>query len=211
MTVAPARPAAAPPEAVTLLILAGGAATRAGCDKAAWPTPRGPLIAHPYRALRPLAVAALVAGPSSHGLPCPAVADPTCGQGPLAGLAQGLAQAPTPLVLVVACDMPTPSPDLALLLASRAAADPAADAVVPIRGGRLEPLFAVYRRRCAAPLAAALAAGERALHRALAELVVVPVPEAAWRRVDPQGSSFLNCNTRSELEALGSARAGAGG
>ncbi|HVA22363.1 MAG TPA: molybdenum cofactor guanylyltransferase [Candidatus Micrarchaeia archaeon] len=187
---------------MTLLILAGGASRRAGRDKASFRTAGGRLIDLPYRALSPLASRCLVAGPSSCGLPCPAVADPASGLGPLAGLVQGLTRAATSLVLVVACDMPSPSPILGRHLLRRAWHDPAVDAVVPWRGGRPEPLFAVYRASAGPLLAGALEGGERTLRRALASLRVAPIAASEWAALDPDGLSFRNCNTWAELRAL---------
>ncbi len=174
-----------------------------GRDKASLPLPDGPLIARPYRRLRPLVTAALVCGADTSGLPCPAVPDLVPGRGPLGGIVTALRAADSELVLVVACDMPDPDPRLADHLLARARADPTADAVVPRRAGRWEPLLAVYRRRAAGPLAAALADEVLACHLALARLRVLPVEEAEWRRLDPDGHSFHNWNTPADLPPPG--------
>ncbi len=197
------RPAGAvpPPTSVTLLILAGGAGTRMGTAKAGLVVAGLTLIERPYQALAGLAGEVLISGPSAHGLPARALPDPIPGQGPLAGLVEGLRAAATPLVLVVACDMPTVEPALARLLLRRAERAPLADAVVPVLGDRPEPLLAVYRPRARPSLEAALAAGVRAVRRALSGCAVEWVPEVEWRRVDPEGSSFRNCNVPADLAA----------
>jgi len=190
------------PRRVTLLILAGGSSTRMGVDKAGLVVEGRPLIARPHRALCALAHDLLVAGPSTWGLPGRAVPDPAPGQGPVAGLVAGLSAARTPLVLAVACDMPTVEPALARLLLTRADARPRVDGVVPLHDGRLEPWLAVYRRRAWGPLAAALAAGVRAAHEALGGCTIEVVGEREWRAVDPAGLSFQNCNRPEDVRAL---------
>ncbi|HUY61160.1 MAG TPA: molybdenum cofactor guanylyltransferase, partial [Candidatus Dormibacteraeota bacterium] len=143
------------------------------------------------------------AGADARGLPCPAVPDRVPGQGPLGGIVTALRAAATELVLVVACDMPDPCPALAGHLLSRARADPAADAVVPRRAGRWEPLLAVYRRRAAAPLEAALTEGVLACHLALDRVRVLTIEEDEWRPLDPDGRSFDNWNAPADLPPPG--------
>ena len=117
---------------------------------------------------------------------------------PLAGVLTALRAAVRPFVFVCATDMPYVSHTLVALLASRAGS---VDAVVPQRGGRLEPLHAVWSVAAADAIAVRLGAGERAVHRVLDGLNVITVGEAEWRAVDPEGASFTNLNTPDELEA----------
>ncbi len=110
--------------------------------------------------------------------------------GPLAGLRRGLDDT-AGRVAVAACDMPTlPAGLFDRLLESDA------DAAVPVRDGRPQPLCAVYRaeptRRAASE---ALAAGERSLRALLARLDAERVP------ADDFPGAFRNVNTRAELAA----------
>ena len=89
------------------------------------------------------------------------VPDHAAGEGPLAGLAAGLAAARTPWVLAVAGDMPALDEALLRFLCGQALARSAC--VVPRLGGRPEPLHAVYRSSSAPLLEAALLRGERKL------------------------------------------------
>ena len=69
------------------------------------------------------------------------------------------------------------------------------DAVIPQVGERLQPLHAVYRRRCAGALNAMLARGERRLS-AIADAVDSRiVSEVEYRRADPDALSCFNINT----------------
>ncbi len=195
---------------LTLLILAGGRSLRMGRDKPAlpFPTPLDPPLIHQvHRRLCPLAAACLVAGPSAFGLPCSRVEDVPGLPGPLGGLVAGLLAAPTELVLAAATDLPLVEPRLAQQLVTWSRAAPDAQAVVCQRDGRLEPLFAVYRRSAAQRLrlagAATMDARGPSLREALAAVASKTVAEHRWRPFDPDGSSFQGCNTPEELAAAG--------
>ncbi|MCB9727545.1 MAG: molybdenum cofactor guanylyltransferase [Deltaproteobacteria bacterium] len=118
--------------------------------------------------------------------------------GPLAGLLAALRHDPGAAWLVAACDLPRCSPEaLRWLLAHRAAAAPA---VIPSRGGRPEPLLALYEPAIL-PHAEALALEARPGPRALAAVPGVLTPE-----VPPAlAAAFTNVNTPGELAALASA------
>lgn len=105
------------------------------------------------------------------------VADAHPGEGPLGGILTAIdALADHEVVVVLACDLVTPDPEA---VATVVAALGAADVAAPERAGRLELLHAAYHRRARPHLAAAFAAGERAVHRACRGLTVVAVPGLA--------------------------------
>jgi molybdopterin-guanine dinucleotide biosynthesis protein A len=122
------------------------------------------------------------------------------GAGPLAGLDAALAFFPPEVtaVVCVAGDMPFLQPALLLHLRD---AEPA-PAIVPRLVSGLEPLCARYDRALAPLVAAALASGQRALHR-LIDRIMNPrfVTEAQLRRLDPELRSFTNINTPDDLGA----------
>jgi molybdopterin-guanine dinucleotide biosynthesis protein A len=101
------------------------------------------------------------------------------GEGPLGAIATVLALALTPVVVVAACDLPwLDEASVAAVLAALAGAPGAAVAVA--RTDRTEPLLSAWRVAAAGPVvAAAFAAGERAVHAALDRLAVVEVAVAA--------------------------------
>src|SRR5262249_22186931 len=76
----------------------------------------------------------------------PMCADERPGQGPLAAILAAITHAAADRVVVVACDMPALDPAALALVADPAAPE---DVVVPVVGGRAEPLHARYARRCA--------------------------------------------------------------
>ncbi len=202
--------------ALGLLILAGGLSSRMGRDKPGVPFPGPddpPLIRRVAAAVAKLAGPPTIAGPDDYGTGWPLVGDEPGLKGPIAGLIAGLAANPSDLVLVLAADLPFPSPLLAEGLAEIAGCESAAQAIVPERAGQLEPLFAIYRRDAATDLrkmARQLAGPGHgpSLRRTVAGLRLRRVSESEWRVRDPEGASFLNCNTPGELaEAAARARA----
>ncbi|MGH7608499.1 MAG: molybdenum cofactor guanylyltransferase [Candidatus Dormibacteria bacterium] len=192
---------------LTLVILAGGHSRRMGEDKPGllFPGPGGlPLIRRLRERLGVIAGVPLIAGPHDYGTGWPVVADDPRLEGPAAGVVAGLGAAPGELALVLAADLPFPSPALALGLAELAGRHPELEAVVPVHRGRLEPLFAIYRRSASAALlrvghSGASGARGPALRELLPQLRLLPVAEATWREWDPEALSFINCNTREEL------------
>jgi molybdopterin-guanine dinucleotide biosynthesis protein A len=68
------------------------------------------------------------------------------GKGPIAGIHAGLCASSTELNVVAACDMPFISVKLAAALVEKIQNY---DAVIPVIGGRQQPLFAVYKKKLA--------------------------------------------------------------
>ena len=73
------------------------------------------------------------------------------------------------------------------------------DGVVPLVGAHPEPLFAVYTKRLAAPMRAALAAGRRRVRDGFGPCAVrfLPLAEAGWLR---------NVNTMEEYREVSGGR-----
>lgn len=103
------------------------------------------------------------------------------------------------LAIVVACDMPLLNLDLLRYLIERAADF---DAVVPLTGDQYEPLHAVYRRTCLAPIQHRLANNERRVISFFEDVRLSAVTEAEWRVIDPDGRSVSNLNTPDDLTLL---------
>jgi molybdopterin-guanine dinucleotide biosynthesis protein A len=121
-------------------------------------------------------------------------ADP--GAGSLDGLFTALTAATGDPVLVIACDMPFASRPLAAHLLSLSAT---AEAVVPRPSGEFEPLFAVYRRSCAAAIRRALDAGQRRVISFFPEVNLRVVEADEILAIDPDPLSFFNVNTPADL------------
>ncbi len=134
----------------------------------------------------------IVGDPSRYsGFKLPVIPDRFPGMGPLAGIESALAATEVEWNLVVACDMPALEFLLLESLFDSAKGD--ADCVLPsYEDGRVEPLCAVYNRRCHRTVEAALQAGVRKVTDALAPLAI------RYVRVT-RPDSFANLNTPEEL------------
>lgn len=180
------------------VVLAGGQSSRMGKDKALIERDGRTLISNAVELLRSQAEELLIIGdPVKYARIGPLViADDTAGQGPLGGVVTALRYAWNDRLIVLACDMPNVTGALVEHLKSALATTD--DAVVPQCDGRLEPLSAVYHRRCRNVFADRLRAGELkmsdAIERVHARYVQVCPGEDGW----PAGL-FRNINSPGDL------------
>lgn len=192
------------------IVLCGGGSVRMGREKASLPFgPGRTLLGCVVDALVETMPAANVLVVAARGQALPPVADGVRvmheehqGAGPLVALAAGLRAAPAGVesFFVCGCDAPLLAPAFVRRLWELTPAE--ADAAALIAEGRCHPLAAIYRRRCVAALEAAIVAGGRSLHRALAS----PALRTHWvaaeqlRSVDPELLALVNCNTPAEYD-----------
>ncbi len=171
-------------------------------DKALLPVGGQPIIQRVVRLLEGIFPQLLVVTntPADHAfLAVRMVADLMPGCGALGGLHTALFYASTPHAFVVACDMPFLNPEVIRLLTSRARGW---DVIVPRLGGHLEPLHAVYSRRCLKPMESLLKEGGRKIIDLYPSVRVQEVQEEAIRAVDPELLSFWNINTPEDLRVI---------
>jgi molybdopterin-guanine dinucleotide biosynthesis protein A len=129
------------------------------------------------------------------------------GVGALGGLYTALVEAPTELVLVIACDMPFLTAPFLTRLVTLAAG---VDAAVPHDAAGRHPLCACYARRAARHLKSRLDAGERRVLDAIHGLDVRDVGVHDLAPFDPDGSLLANVNTPDDYARVrGAAEAGA--
>ena len=187
--------------ALSGILLAGGASTRMGTDKALLAVGGLALATRVARLLAEACDEVIVAsgdGERLGWLGLLQVADSVPSAGPLAGIVAGLERARHPLAAVVAIDMPFASPALLRLLAARWGGE---DAVVPVTGRGPEPLHAVYATAAAPALRRRLAGPDRSLRGALAALRVRTVGRDEWAAVDPDEAFAVNLNRPEDLTA----------
>ena len=67
---------------------------------------------------------------------------------------------------------------------------------------RVEPLHAIYSKRCAQVIERQIAEGDLKISNLLAHLDVTYLDESAMRPYDPELRSFYNLNTKEEWENL---------
>jgi len=124
------------------------------------------------------------------------IRDEVPGIGPMGGLHAALGHITTEHAFVVACDMPRLQPDL-IAAQARMAWD--ADVVVPRHDGLLEPLHAVYGRKCLPALERQIALGDYRLRSIFDQVRTVYldlVPPEAFR------DAFANINTLTDLQDM---------
>jgi len=187
---------------VTGVILAGGASSRMGSNKALLPHKGGRFIESIYRDLSEIfpEVILVTNTPEQYQfLPCRKVPDLFEGMGALAGIHAGLAQSSNPAVFTVACDMPHLDPWLIRHIANRGAG---CDLVLPRSGNGYEPLHALYREGCLPVMEACLKKGERRIISILPHLRVREIAAAEVAGFDPCFDSFSNINTPEEYYEL---------
>lgn len=190
---------------LSAVILAGGESKRMGRDKAWLEVEGRPLIVRAVETARKLGVEEVFisgrAGDDYAALKCPVLLDLEPGLGPLGGLERGLHAASSPLLLVLAVDLPRMTPKFLGKLLARC---DRLTGVVPELDGRLEPLAAIYPKRCHAFAVEVIARPRRAARdfaaTCLAERAVQTVPVAAADAV-----CFANWNSPADFRLKGEA------
>jgi FdhD protein len=167
------------PIPVTGAVLAGGRFARPGDEKVDLTCGVQTLLARTIEALRGLCAHVVIVTnrtdePHAVGVPddVPVLSDGEHHQGPLGELAAALEQSEDEWVLAVTGDRAEIDP--ALLRALWDGRD-GAQVVVPVTDQGLEPLFALYRRDCAAAARHVLATGRRRVVAMYADLDVIEV------------------------------------
>ena len=195
-----------PVDMLSGVILAGGKGSRMGGEKGLVKVGDRPMLLHVIRALSGVTDDIVVAvgrdcGPTyerSLGPGVRTVEDRVSGRGPLEGLSNAFREVEQAYVAVVPCDVPLLRTEILELLARRAAGR---DGAVPVVGGFLEPLVAVYRREAGLRrFAAELETGVGKVSNALEHMDICRVEEEELREVDGRLLSFWNVNSKEDLE-----------
>ena len=194
-----------PSEPVTVAILVGGYGSRmGGVDKAGLELDGKPILDRVLEAVAPFAAETLVVANDDRlvgDLRFTVLHDPEPHAGVLPALLTALDAATSPLLLLLACDMPFVSRTVVGFLLDLAATH---DAVMPYVQDFPQAMHAVYR---VAPCREAVRAlledesGGRRMISFLDDVDALRVPEAEIRKIDPEIRSFFNVNTPYDLEA----------
>jgi molybdopterin-guanine dinucleotide biosynthesis protein A len=186
------------------IVLVGGQSSRMGQPKAALDFGGIPLLTRIVVELKWwFDEIVIVAAPEWAGQPrieipgLKIVHDETAFAGPLDALRRGLNAIEHGVAFACSCDLP--------LLNSDVAADFVAmledfDAVIPEVGGKLQPLHAVYRKKCASAIESLESSGETRLTASAEVINGRKVGEEELRKSDPQLSSFFNVNTPEDYQ-----------
>lgn len=192
---------------LTGIVLAGGRSRRMGADKASLMLDGVSLLQRCVDRLASVVDQLVLVGAPGRplpsvvsALPLELVEDPIEGEGPLMGIAIGLAAATAPIAVVVAVDMPLLEPNLLRLLASRV--DETHRWVIPIADGRPQPLCSAFATDALEVVRTHFEAGDRAPMAVARDLDAYRMPPEEWTIADPDGRSFLNVNTPQEFQDL---------
>lgn len=189
-------------EGVTGVILAGGKSTRYGTNKAFAEVRGVRLIERTIRVMGPVCPRLLLVTntPAEYAyLQLPMVEDLIKGLGPLGGIYTGLEVINDENGLFVACDMPFLREDLLRYLVTLRGDF---DAVVPRVDWMVEPLHALYTKKCLPSLRKFIRSEELQILKFFKNIRVRYMEEAEIRKIDPDLKSFFNINRPEDLERI---------
>lgn len=196
------------------IVLCGGKSSRMGSPKALLPFGREVLLQRVVGVLRGVVEPVVVVAAADQELPelpddILVARDEFEGQGPLAGLATGLAAlaGTVDAAYATATDVPLLRPAFVRRMISRWGEPAGTELAIPQEGRFYHPLAAVYGVSLEPVIRQMVLSNQLrpAALREVARTVEVPVDEL--RDVDPELESLLNCNTPEEYAAV-CARAG---
>ena len=188
------------------VILAGGKSSRMGCDKAFAELDGQTLLARQIWLVQAAGAADVFisgqTGVNYSGFGCPVLTDKFHDAGPLAGIHSALAATDSPLLLVLAVDLPGMTADFLRKLAAECRENAG---VVPRVAGNLEPLAAIYPK-AALPLATFLLKENSLAVKNFAERCEQAMLVSFADLPDSAAGFFLNCNSQDDLRQVISTR-----
>ena len=191
---------------VTSIVLAGGRSSRLGREKLAEVIAGKSLIERAISSLSALSQEILIvisqkqarSSLSSYTYPkAKTVVDLYSQKGSLIGIYTGLMHSSNLLNLAVACDMPFLNLDLLRYMVKIA---PGFDVVIPRIGDQMEPLHAVYSKKCIGPMEDRIKQGNLRVTGFFDSVKVRYLGEEELDRFDPERLSFFNINTEADLK-----------
>ncbi|MGH9758715.1 MAG: molybdenum cofactor guanylyltransferase, partial [Candidatus Acidiferrales bacterium] len=182
-------------------ILAGGDSSRMGRPKALLEIAGEPIILRLARLIRNATgrEAGIIGTGAQAANGLLVLPDDWPGAGPLGGIATALWHSECDWNLILACDLPYLTQDWLAHLIERGRAS-TADALIPMNDRGAEPLCAMYHRRGAGPIRAALERGTRKVTEGLAGQRIERLERTEWKVFDSQGKLFKNMNSPAEYE-----------
>jgi molybdopterin-guanine dinucleotide biosynthesis protein A len=194
-------------------VLAGGASSRFGRDKALVQFGGETLLVRLCAVVRDATVGVTIVGDASKygafGMKC--VADGWPGEGPLGGIITALEVSArsggddagaksAEWNLIVGCDMPFLTRQWLGYLVERAAAASEADVIVARSGDRLQPLCACWRTSAHDALRDVFERGVRKVTEAMKHVRMEVLDETHWKRFDSAERLFWNMNTPADYD-----------
>lgn len=189
-------------ENVTGVILAGGKSSRFGRNKALEKIDGMTLIERVCSIFSSVFPQLLVVTNSPDEyvfLNIPITGDIIQGLGPIGGIYSGLCSMKTQAGFFVACDMPYLNRDLICYMTDISGGY---DAVVPKIDWMLEPLHALYTRKCIPEIGTEIESHKRQIINCFSRFNVRYVYEDEIRMFDPEVRSFLNINNPGDIAKM---------
>jgi len=121
---------------------------------------------------------------------------PSCG--PITGLLTSISAVKTPFSFIMACDMPFTNTGIIKRLGEITREDD--DIIIPRSVDGLEPLFAVYSRRCIPVLKNMVRDGNFRIQKMFSSLNTRYLSEEEIEYFDPRKVAFFNINNKEDLE-----------
>jgi molybdopterin-guanine dinucleotide biosynthesis protein A len=180
-------------------VLAGGESRRFGQDKARALLGGKPLISHVLETLEILFEDVLIVTKEPvtyEPFQVTVVSDIVEHAGSLGGLLTALVHAEAERCFVVACDMPFLNVEVIRRLIAQCKGH---DVVVPVLRGELQPLHAIYSKRCIGHVQERIANRDLRIYDFFPKVSNLRVEESVWEEVDPENRSFSNINTQEAL------------
>ena len=186
------------------ILLAGGASSRLGIDKAWLKIEGETLLQRVVSNVDFLDNEIVIVTAAGRSLPevqsdskLKKVEDMFCGRGPLKGIYTGLMHSSYQHNLVLACDMPFVNRKLVRYMIDGSTGY---DIVIPRIDEYNEPLHAVYSRTCLKAVEDLFARGEWKIDRLLSQVRVRYITQAEIEEFDPRRLSFFNINRSADVE-----------
>jgi len=189
-------------QGVTGVVLAGGKSTRYGTNKAFAEIQGIRLVERTIRVMGSVFQRLLIVTntPDEFAyLDLPMVEDLIKGFGPLGGIYTGLEAIDDEAGFFVACDMPFLRENFLRHMVSLRGDH---DAVVPRVRWMVEPLHALYAKKCLPAIRESIHSREYQILKFFQKIKVRYVEEEEIRRVDPDLKSFFNINRPEDLERI---------
>lgn len=188
---------------ITGIILAGGKSLRMGTDKALLEINGQPLLQRAIDYCRPWCQTILVSSnDQEHKMfGCETVPDEIQNCGPLGGIYSCLQKSETDWNFVLSTDAPFVEPAFFSFLVS---ASGNYDVVVPCHNGGVEPLIALYHKRCSPEIAKCLKTGHFKMQDFFKTVNTCFIGSQSW--VDQYPRIFFNLNRPEDFLAIGSER-----
>jgi molybdopterin-guanine dinucleotide biosynthesis protein A len=184
---------------ITGVILSGGKSLRMGEDKAFIKIEGTPIIERIFLLLERLFQEVIVItnqGERYHYLGAKVYEDLIPNLGALGGLYTGIARSSFPYSFVIACDMPYVNRAVIEHLTEKTGDY---DAIIPRTEDGLQPLHALYSRRCLEAITEILRENKKRIVDFFPLVRVRIVEENGFHSLDPHRESFINLNTPEDV------------